>query len=109
MALAWAAGLYFIGSSDSDAGSVIGGQDDERQQLVGLQAARLSLVVVLAAIVVMCLIAAAANDAIWPFQVLLAIIGIAYFTGLHAYGMNPEEVASETYSRLGFRRGQTPT
>jgi hypothetical protein len=95
-----------LGRSDSDTGSVIGQRDDERQQLVGLQAARLSLAIALTAIVVGCLIAAAANYAIWPFEALLVIIGIAYFVGLRVYGVDPDQLDNvTTYSHLGFRQG----
>lgn len=109
IALAWAAGLYVMGGSDSDTGSVLGRRDDERQQLVGLQAARLALAVVLAAITVLCLIAAAANYAIWPFETLLVVIGVAYFVGLRVYGTDSEtREPAAGYSRFGFRQEQPP-
>lgn len=110
VALGWATGLYLMGRADSDTGSVIGGRDDERQQLVGLRAARLALTVVIAAIVVLCLISAAVGEAIWPFEALLVIIGIAFLSGLHLYGTDPDEnpESAATYSRLGFRHHQPP-
>jgi hypothetical protein len=105
IALFWAAGLYFLGSSDSDTGSVIGDQGDERQQLVGLRAARLSLAVLVVALSISCLIAAAANDSIWPFELLLVIIGSTYFIGLHAFGIDPDQTQNgANFSRLGFRK-----
>jgi|HubBroStandDraft_1064217.scaffolds.fasta_scaffold34262_2 hypothetical protein len=106
--LAWASGLYFWGGSDSDTGSVIGQRADERQRLVWLRAARLSLTVTIAALVSSCLIAAAANYAIWPFEVLLAIISIAYLIGLRAYGVDPDDVKVGKYSFLGFREDPLP-
>lgn len=109
LALCWAAGLYFWGTSDTDTGSVIGQRDDERQQLVGLQAARLALAAAVVAVVVICLIAAAANYAIWPFQVLLVIIGIAYLAGLRVYGTDADQVRpGTTHSLLGFQHDHLP-
>jgi uncharacterized membrane protein len=104
IAVCWAAGLYLLGRAGSDTGSVLGGREDERQQLVGLQAARLSLAVVTAAIVLTSVIAAAAGEAIWPFQVLLVVIGISYFAGLRAFGLDTDQPDGAGYSRLGFRR-----
>lgn len=91
IALAWAVGLYLIGGRDSDIGAAVGAQGDERQELVKLRAARLSLAVVVVAIVAGCLIAAATKNPIWPFQLVAVLIGIAYFYGLWLYGTDREE------------------
>jgi hypothetical protein len=91
IALAWAAGLYVIGGRDSDIGAAVGAQGDERQELVKLRAARLSLAVVVVAIVAGCLIAAATRNPMWPFQLVAVLIGIAYFYGLWLYGTDREE------------------
>ena len=106
--LVWAGCLYVTGGSDSDTGSVIGAQGDERQQLVGLRAARLSLLIVVIALAVSCLIAAVAGTSIWPFEVLLVIIAITYFIGLRAFGVDASELEDGArYSWLGFRQKRT--
>jgi len=93
-----------VGGDDTDAGAVIGQHDDERQQLVGRRAARLSLTVVLFAIVILCVIAAAAHYAIWPFEVLVVVIAISYFVGLGFYGVDPDAEAEDVgRSRFGWK------
>jgi len=108
----WAAMLYGIAQEDSDMGAVLGQRDDERQQLVALKAARFSHLVVGFSLCAACLIAAAENAAIWPFEVLAAILGVAYLVGLRIYGIrdeapNPDEAGASKYSLLGFRHEQT--
>jgi hypothetical protein len=105
----WAAMLYGIGQEDSDMGAVLRQRDDERQQLVALKAARFSHLVVGFSLCAACLIAAAENAAIWPFEVLATILGVAYVVGLRIYGMRnetptPNEAGARTYSLIGFRR-----
>ena len=109
IALCWATALYFWGRSDTDTGAVLSQQEDERQQLVGLKATQLALAAVIFAIVVVCLIAAASKYEIWPYQVLLVIIGIAYFVGMRAYGFDGDESGNgAAHSRLGFPKDQVP-
>jgi len=91
VALGWAVSLYVIGGKDTDIGAAVGLQEDERQELVKLRAARLCLAVVVAAVVAGCLIAAAGKHAIWPFQGGAVLIGVAYFYGLWFYGTGREE------------------
>ena len=91
VALGWAVSLYVIGGKDTDIGAAVGAQGDERQELVKLRAARLCLAVVVVAVVAGCLIAAATKHAIWPFQAVAVLIGIAYFYGLWFYGTGREE------------------
>lgn len=91
VALAWAVSLYVIGGRDTDIGAAVGASADERQELVKLRAARLCLAVVIVAIIAGCLIAAATKHAIWPFQLVAVLIGLAYFYGLWFYGSGREE------------------
>lgn len=109
--ICWVALLYALGGATTDTGAVLGQHDDERQQLVGLQAARLSLIAVLGAVVGACFIAAIASYPVWPFEVLGAIIGIVYFIGLRVYGTSPDEPDPQQpqprYSVLGFRQDRT--
>jgi hypothetical protein len=109
--ICWAALLYTLGGAATDTGAVLGQHDDERQHLVGLKAARLSLIAVLGAVVGACFIAAIASYPVWPFEVLAAIIGIVYFIGLRVYGVSAEEPDPQQpqprYSKLGFRQDST--
>ena len=91
VALGWAVSLYVIGGKESDIGAAVGAQEDERQELVTLRAARLCLAVVVVALVAGCLIAAATKHAIWPFQAGAVLIGVAYFYGLWFYGSAREQ------------------
>jgi hypothetical protein len=107
--ICWVALLYIIGGAATDTGAVLGQRDDERQHLVGLKAARLSLAAVLGAVVGACFIAAVAGYPFWPFEVLAVIIGVVYFIGLRVYSaVGPEESDSHQpeprYSLLGFRQ-----
>lgn len=107
----WVTLLYVLGGAGTDTGAVLGQHHDERQQLVALKAARLSLIAVLGAVVGACLIAALAGYPVWPFEILAAIIGIAYFIGLRVYGTSPDEPDPQQpqprYSKLGFRQDRT--
>lgn len=94
--LIWSAILYAAGGEDTDVGAVLGGRADERQKLVRLRAAQLSMVVTLVAVVVACVIAAAVKVAFWPFEVLAVIIGVAYLGGLTVYGLGREANAEGT-------------
>jgi hypothetical protein len=105
----WVTILYTLRGNDTDTGAVLGQHADERQDLVGLKSARLSLAVVLGAVAAACVIAAAANYPVWPFEVLATIMGLAYFIGLRVYGVNPDasraqEPGAYKYSLLGFRQ-----
>jgi glucan phosphoethanolaminetransferase (alkaline phosphatase superfamily) len=105
VALAWAVSLYVIGGKDTDIGAVVGAQQDERQELVKLRAARLCLVVVVVAVVAGCLIAAATKNPIWPFQVVAVLIGIAYFYGLWLYGTDHDEADAAVGEHGNHRDG----
>jgi hypothetical protein len=109
--ICWVTLLYILGGATTDTGAVLGQHEDERQHLVGLKAARLSLMAVLSAVVGGCFIAAIASYPVWPFEVLAAIIGIAYFTGLRLYGASPDEPDPQQpqprYSKLGFQQDRT--
>lgn len=109
--ICWVSLLYVLGEAATDTGAVLGQHDDERQHLVGLKAARLSLVAVLAAVAGACFIAAIASYPVWPFEVLAAIIGIVYFIGLRVYGVSPDEPDPQQpqsrYSVLGFQQDRT--
>jgi fatty acid desaturase len=87
--------LYFAGGGDTDAGAVLGGRPDERQKLVRLKAANLSLAVALTAMVGACVIAAAARTAFWPYEPLAVIIGVAYLIGLGVYGVDRDDPNAE--------------
>jgi Na+/melibiose symporter-like transporter len=105
VALAWAVSLYVIGGRDTDLGAVVGAQEDERQELVKLRAARLCLAVVVVAVVVGCLIAAATKHAIWPFQAVAVVIGISYFYGLWLYGDDRDETDRADRAHQGTEDG----
>jgi hypothetical protein len=106
--ICWVSLLYVLGGAATDTGAVLGQHDDERQHLVGLKAARLSLIAVLSAVVGACFIAAIASYPVWPFEVLAAIIGIVYFIGLRVYGASADEPDPQqpqsSYSVLGFQQ-----
>jgi hypothetical protein len=93
--LCLAGALYFIGGQDTDLGAVLGQRDDERQQLVALRAAQLSLIGVFYALVAACVIAAAVKHAFWPFEILVDITGVSYLIGLAVYGFGSDVPATE--------------
>ena len=100
LTLCYGTALYSAAWHDTDVGAVIGRRSDERQQLILLKAARLSLLATGVAVIVACPIAAAVKVAIWPYQILAGIIAVSYLVGLRLYGIDPDEAhtAAAEYS-----------
>jgi hypothetical protein len=82
--------LYLSGRGETDAEAVLGSRADERQDLVRLQAANLSLAVTVVAVVGACIISAAAGAAFWPYEVLAVLLGISYLVGLSRYSFRQD-------------------
>ena len=80
-------GLLFAASTqDSDIAAVLARRADERQELVRLQASRVSAVVAVTGSVIACVVAAAQDTAYWPYEAIYIAAGLAYLISIRLYG-----------------------
>ena len=79
--------FFLYGWSETDAGAVISGRLDERQELVRLKAAHAGLVAAIAAAGIACLVSAIVKATFWPYEVIVDVIGVAYLIALRVYGV----------------------
>jgi hypothetical protein len=81
-----AAGYYVLGGRDSDLGDALRGQADERQALQRLKVQALTGRVMALAAVVAYIAATLAKATLWPYEVLIALVGASFFAGKLIYG-----------------------
>lgn len=79
--------LLVVTGQSSDVGAVLARRADERQELVRLQAARVSAIVAVAASIIACVSAAALGATYWPYEVIYLTGGISYLIGIRLYGV----------------------
>lgn len=78
--------LFGAGAQDSDVGAVLAHRADERQELVRLQASRVSAVVAVTGSVVACVVAASLGTVYWPYEAIYVAAGVAYLISVRLYG-----------------------
>lgn len=78
--------LFAASTQDSDVGAVLAHRADERQELVRLQASRVSAVVAVTGSVIACVVAAARDATYWPYEAIYIAAGLAYIISIRLYG-----------------------
>lgn len=78
--------LFAMSSQDSDVGAVLAHHADERQELVRLQASRVSAIVAVAGSIIACVVAAAQGAVYWPYEAIYVAAGLAYLISISLYG-----------------------
>lgn len=78
--------LFAASAQDSDVGAVLAHHADERQELVRLQAARVSAFVAVAGSVIACVVAAAVSAVYWPYEAIYLAAAISYLISIRLYG-----------------------
>ncbi|MCU4183006.1 hypothetical protein K6U06_01425 [Acidiferrimicrobium sp. IK] len=78
--------MFAATAQDSDIGAVLAHRADERQELVRLQASRVSAFVAVTGSVMACVIAAARNATYWPYEAIYIAAGLAYLISIRFYG-----------------------
>ncbi len=77
--------LFAASAQDSDIGAVLAHRSDERQELVRLQASRVSAFVAVTGSVVACVTAAARDATYWPYEAIYIAAGLAYIISIRFY------------------------
>jgi hypothetical protein len=85
VAVAATFGYYWLGGTDTDAGSMIGSRADERQSGVRLRFRVLAGTVTLTAALAGTVITSALNGLAWPFEVVVAVGVGSFLAGLVIY------------------------
>ena len=80
--------LFAASTRDSDIAAVLARRADERQELVRLQASRVSAVVAVTGSVIACVVAAARSGVYWPYEAIYIAAGLAYLISIRVYGAN---------------------
>jgi hypothetical protein len=95
--------LYVVGWGESpgDASAVIGGREDERQELVRLRAAHVGLITAIVATGIACLVSAIVKATFWPYEVIVDVVAVSYLIGLHVHGVTVPSTDGPDHSERG--------
>ncbi len=83
-------GYLVLTGRDSDAGAIYGQRSDERQREVRANASRVGFVAAMLAAYACLIVAVAMNQSYWQSDVIAAVGGIGFLSGIGMYGAHDE-------------------
>lgn len=83
-------GYFFLTGRDSDVGAIYGQRSDERQRAVRANASRTGFVAAMLAAYACVIIAVALNQSYWQSDVIIAVGGVAFLSGIARFGTHGE-------------------
>jgi hypothetical protein len=83
-------GYIVVTGGDSDVGAIYGQRSDERQQEVRANASRMGFVAAMLAAYACVIVAVAMNQSYWQSDVIVAVGGIGFLSGIAKFGVHDE-------------------
>jgi hypothetical protein len=83
-------GYFILTGRDSDVGAIYGQRSDERQREVRAKASRVGFVAAVLAAYACAVIAVAMNQSYWQSDVIAAVGGIGFLSGIAKFGAHDE-------------------
>lgn len=83
-------GYFILTGRDSDVGAIYGQRSDERQREVRAKASRVGFVAAVLAAYACAVIAVATNQSYWQSDVIAAVGGIGFLSGIAKFGAHDE-------------------
>ena len=83
-------GYFVLTGRDSDVGAIYGQRSDERQREVRANASRMGFVAAMLAAYACAIVAVAMNQSYWQSDVVAAVGGIGFLSGIAKFGVHNE-------------------
>jgi len=83
-------GYFVLTGRDSDVGAIYGQRSDERQREVRANASRMGFVAAMLAAYACAIVAVATNQSYWQSDVIVAVGGIGFLSGIAKFGVHDE-------------------